>query len=96
MGQMLNMTAEQVCSSRRYDSGIFHLLASNRGTYCAAWVQAKMAITKNCEAVVQHAMARRLRFIPIEVLPREEALSRYVLYEAWRGSTEPAISDALL
>jgi hypothetical protein len=44
---------------------------------CASFVQAKLAITKNCEAVVQHAMARRLRFIPIEVLPREEALSRY-------------------
>jgi hypothetical protein len=35
-----------------------------------------MAITKNCEAVIQHAMARRLRFIPAEVLPREEALAR--------------------
>ncbi len=39
-------------------------------------VQAKQAITKNCESLIKHAKARRLKFIPVEVLPADEVHKR--------------------
>lgn len=38
--------------------------------------QAKQAITKNCESLIKHAKARRLKFIPVEVLPADEVHKR--------------------
>ena len=40
------------------------------------YVQAKQAITKNCESLIKHAKARRLKFIPVEVLPADEVHKR--------------------
>jgi hypothetical protein len=39
-------------------------------------LQARLAITKNCEAVIKHGKARKLKFIPLEVVSVEEATER--------------------
>ena len=37
------------------------------------------AVSSNCEAVLRHAMARRQRYLPIEIVTEGDLLSRFNL-----------------
>ncbi len=77
IGQLLNLTQEQVL-------WIIELVVCNYVDCVPSFIllcfkfQAKLAVTKNCESLIKHAKARRLKFIPVEVLPSEEVYKRSV------------------
>lgn len=75
IGQLLHMSQEQVTT--RNNSTVCVLLQTIMCINQRCFMQAKLAISKNGEALLKHAKARRLKFIPLEVLPAEEVQKRY-------------------
>ena len=43
---------------------------------CVCAIQAKQALSKNCELLIQHTKARKLKYIPLEILSTEEVNDR--------------------